>query len=79
MAPRDFSNQHSAPTVPYLSCRPHVQHVIHGLALLPEFQVGPVPSIVPPLVVEHVGFVETLQNAFLIEDALLHNKLGVKS
>ena len=76
MAPCNFSNQDSAP---YLGSHPQVQHVIHGLALLTELQVRPVPSLVPPLVVEHVGFVETLQEAFLIEDTLLYDKLGVKS
>ncbi len=76
MAPCNFSYQHSAP---YLGSRPQVHHVIHGLALLTELQVGPVASLVPPLIVEHIGFIETLQEAFLIEDALLYDKLGVKS
>lgn len=79
IAPCDLGNQHSTPTVAYLSPRPHVKHIIHCLALLPELQVGATPTLIPALVVEHVGLVETLKDALFIEDALLHNKLWVQS
>ena len=56
--------------------------MIDSLALFPILKVGPVPSrcrrFIPLLVVEHVWLVESLQDALLIQDTLLHNQLGVQ-